>query len=713
MATLQKIRSKGPLLLIVIGLAMLAFILGDAWKIFRPTQGVQYVGSIAGEKISAQDFQSQLEDYTEIIKFGMGVSDISEELNNQLKDEVWKTMVRDKILKEETEAIGLTVTDAEVREVIEKGTHPTLAETPFRDQNGNFDADMLKNFLSVYENLDRSAIDAQTMESYDGMYKFWLFIEKEIRNDLLGAKYVALVESSIKANSVYEQNSYENRIKRYDLLVASLPYALVSDEEANITASDIKDAYSMNKERLYNSMESRNIYYIDYEILPSQADRDALAAEMEELTAQLSEQTEDFAAFLRRNQSKQTYSEVPRSAEYLPSEVASRLDSVKLNEVCGPIYNADEDSYTSFKLIGKANGYDSIQYCIMSIQAESDEETARLSDSICQAVRSGADFDELASRYGQSGAAQWITSQEYEGASINGDNAKFLNTLNGMKKGQVESIPVSGGNLIVKVTDVRNTVAKYIVATIKRPVEFSEQTSNEAYTKLNLFVARNNSIDSLKANAEQSGFNLLYSRRFTNQQYYIGGVLKSHEALRWAFEANKGEVSRVFEAGSANDHLMVVAVEDIFEKGYTTIKQAGQTLSMEAVRNAKYGLLSSRFDGIKSFEDAASVEGAVVDTIRFCNFTNSIYVPSVMANEPLVGPSANKLANGAYTTPIKGQNCVFVAQKISDDELSVEFDAASEDYRLVTLDKNRINSQTMMNELVNLADIEDFRYKIF
>ncbi len=713
MATLQKIRSKGPLLLIVIGLAMLAFILGDAWKILNPNQGVQYVGSIAGEKISAQDFQKALEDYSEIIKFGMGTTDISEELNNQLKDEVWNTMVRDRILEDETKALGLTVTDAEVRYVIEQGTHPALAETPFSDGTGHFDADILKSFIAYYETLDRDMADVQTLNSYDMMYKFWLFIEKEIKSDLLGAKYVALVESSINANTVTIKNSYENRIKRYDVLAASLPYSMISDADANATDQTLKSVYAKNKESLYNYIETRDLYYIDYEIQPSQEDRAVLANEMDELTQQLGELTDDYAAFLRRSQSKQTFSEVARSSQYLPEEVVANIDSVNSNGVFGPVYNAADDSYTSFKLVSKQNGYDSIQYSIMSVAAETEEETTRLSDSISGAIKAGADFVEIAAKYGQSAAAQWITSEQYEPVALSGDNAKLLNTLNSMKKGQVETITVTGANLIVKVADVRNSVKKYVVATIKRPVEFSEETSNAAYTNLSLFVAQNTNIDSLKANAEDSNFRLLFNANVPNQRYYIGGVQKSHEALRWAFEAKKGEVSRIFEAGPANDHLLVVAVSEINPEGYVSIERAAQSLAPEVVRTAKAEQLMAKFASVKSFEDAQAVEGVNVDTVRFCNFTNNAYLQSSMTNEPTLGPAANNLANGEMSKPVEGQNSVFIVKKISDDDMAVAFDEASEKYRINTLDRARFTSQSLMNELVNLAELEDTRYRIF
>ena len=712
MATLQKIRSKGPLLLIVIGLAMLAFILGDAWKIIRPNQGVQYVGSIAGKNISAMDFQDELENYTEVVKFGMGANDLTEEQNNALKDEVWSVMVRDALLNNEAEAIGLTVTDAEVREVIEKGTDPSLAGSPFVNAEGKFDPDILKSFLAFYETMDHDMVSADEARYYDSMYKFWLYIEKEIKSGLLYNKYNALVGASILSNPVAAKASFENRIKRADVLMASLPYSSISDEDVTITSQDLKNAYKENKEKLYNYAETRDIYYIDQEILPSEADRQALAVEMQELADQLAEQEDDYAAFLRRAQSLQTYSEVARSESYLPFDVVERLDSVDANGMCGPYYNDANDSYVAFKLLSKETGYDSIQYCMISVAAATDEETARLSDSIYTAVKGGADFAEIAQKYGQTGAEQWMTSAAYEPAALNGDNATFLNTLNGMKKGDLVNIRVTGANLVIKAVDVRNTVDKYIAAIIQRPVEFSEETSNNEYTKLSLFVAQNNTLDSLKANAEDSDYRLLYYPSFQNTNYNIGGVAKSHEALRWAFDAQEGEVSRIYEVGNANDHLLVVAVSKANPAGYASIEDAKNALSSEIYKNKKAETLMAKLASVKSIADAKAIDGIRIDTVEFCNFTNNAYIASSMSNEPALGPSVMNLEQNVLTTPIKGVNCVYVAEKITADNIAVEFDETAENARIKALASSQITN-SILQELFVKAKVVDTRYKIF
>ncbi|MBO7588908.1 MAG: SurA N-terminal domain-containing protein [Bacteroidaceae bacterium] len=714
MATLQKIRSKGPLLLIVIGLAMLAFILGDAWKIIRPNQGVQYIGSIDGKKVSAMDFQNELENYSEVVRFSSGLQDLTEEQNNQIKDEVWSVMVRRAILQKETDAIGLTVTEAEVRDVIEKGTDPVLQNTPFNGSDGKFDLDYLKTFLAVYKDLDPSVMSVQDMRQYDAMYKYWLYIEDNIKSNLLYSKYISLVTAGLISNPVVAKDSYETRVMRSDVVLASIPYSRVSDSTVTVTTADMKKAYADNKELLFNYSENRDIYYIDAEILPSDADRKALLAEMNELTTQLTEADAetDFGALLRRAGSDISFSEVPRSAAVLPEDVVERLDSVGADGVFGPYYNLADDTYNSFRVLSKESGYDSIQFSVIQIATGKEDEDIRISDSIVNALKRGGSFTEIAARYSQSGESDWLVSEAYEPASISGDNAVYLNKVNSMKKDEIANVRLTGGNLIIKVDDVRNKVDKYNLAVIKRQVEFSDETSNNVYNALSQFVAANKTLDDLKENAEDSDFRLLYYPSFESYSYNVGGVPRSHEALRWLFEANEGEVSRIFEAGQANEHLMVVAVDKIHPQGYRSIKDAGSALRRKAINEKKFESLKSRFDGASSVAELRNTPGVSIDTIQYVNFNNSAYLSSYASNESTVGPTVSKLARDVLSKPMQGENCIYVAQKISPDSYPTEYDAEAETARLNSISSRQI-ANSLLQELYFQAHIEDTRYKVF
>ena len=712
MATLQKIRSKGPLLLIVIGLAMLAFILGDAWKIIRPNQGIQYVGTIAGEDITAMDFQNELEVYTDVVKFASQIQDLTEEDQNTLRDEVWATMVRTRILEKEAKGIGLTVSDAEVRDAIERGTDQMLARTPFSNENGEFDADVLKSFLAFYSSLEADMVSAEEYDYYRSMYNYWLFIEKNIKSNLLYAKYTALVNGAIVSNPIEAKNAFENRIKRADVLMASLPYSIMPDADAKVTSSDLKAVYNEVKPALYNYSENRDIVYIDYEILPTQADRDALLAEVNDIVNQMEGDVDDYAAFLRRAGSEIPFSEVARSAKNLPEDVAERLDSVKVGEVFGPYYVDYEDTYNAFKYISDATGYDSIQYAMIQVIMEDEAAADKRADSIVTAAKKrGADFNAIAEIYGQSAPSQWVSANSYEPATISGDNALFLNTMNGMKKGDVTKINITGGILVIKVTDVKTPLKKYNLAIVKRPVEFSEETSNAAYNKLSAFLSQNTTVEDLRNNAEDSDFRLLYYPGFENYNHGIGGVAKSREALRWVFEAQEGEVSRIYEVGNANDHLLAVGVEKIHPRGTRSLEDATPTLSLKAINDKKYEMLKGQLAG-KSFDEVKSVEGILIDTVKYVNFNNDAYISSLFANESTVGASVLNLEKNELSAPMKGENCVFVAEKITPDSYSAEFDDKSEELRTRSMSSARIMN-ALLEELYYQAKVVDTRYKVF
>ena len=712
MATLQSIRSKGPLLLIIIGLAMLAFILGDAWKIIRPNQGIQYVGTIAGEDITALDFQDELEVYTDVVKFANQISDITEEEQNSLKDEVWSTMVRTRLIENEAKGIGLTVTDAEVRDVIERGTDPMLARTPFSNTEGSFDADVLKSFLAFYKELDPTMVQAEEYQYYQSMYNYWLFIEKNIKSNLLYDKYTSLIKASILCNPVASKSAFDNRIKRADVLMALLPYSSIADADVKVTSSDLKAVYNEAKPALYNYSENRDIVYIDYEILPSQADRDALLAEVNEIVDQLEGDVEDYASFLRRAGSVESFSEVARSAKNLPMDVAERLDSVKEGGVFGPYYSAYDDTYNAFKYISSTTGYDSIQFALIQVDMEDEAAAEKRADSIITAARKrGADFQAIAQNYGQSAPEQWLAADSYEPAAIDGENALYVNTLNSMKKGDVTRINVQGVILIIKVSDVKTPLKKYNLAVVKRPVEFSEETSNAAYNKLSAFLAQNTTVEDLKNNAEDSDFRLLFYPGFENYNHNVGGVAKSREALRWAFEAQEGEVSRIYEVGNANDHLLAVGVEKINPRGTRSIQDAAASLSLKALNNKKFEVLKGQLAG-KSIDELKAIDGVRLDTIRSLNFNNDAYISSIFSNEAIVGPSVFNLEQNELTVPMKGENCAFVAEKISEDRYTAEFDEASESLRTRSMVSSRIMG-SILEELYYKAKVVDNRYQIF
>lgn len=712
MATLQKIRSKGPLLVIVIGLALFAFIAGDAWKVLQPHQGKQDVGEVNGEVLSAQDYQKMVDELSEVIKLTNGLNSLTEDQLNNVKDQVWQSYVNNKLIAEQAKKLGLKVTDAEIQAIIEQGTHPLLMQTPFRNpQTGMFDKDMLKKFLVDYANLDASKMPAQYVEYYQKMGAFWKFVEKTLAESTLAQKYQNLVTKSLISNPVSAEDAFKARTEQSDLLLAGIPYSSINDSTIQVSDSEIKDRYNEKKEQFKQLVETRDIRYIDVKVVPSDADRKAVEKEVTEYSNQLATTTSDFGTFIRSTGSSVNYSDVPVSKSVFPADVASRLDSTGVNEVYGPYYNQTDDSYNAFKVLAKVSSPDSIQFRQIQVYADTEEKTKTLADSIYNALKGGADFAAVAKIYGQTGEATWVNSQSWEGAEMDTDNSKFINTLLNQPVDELTNVNMGQANLILQVMNKKSMQTKYKVAVVKRPVEFSKETYNAAYNKFSQFVAQNTTIDSMVKNAEESGYTLTPRTDLSSAEHYVGGVRSTREALKWIFAAKPGEVSPLYECGE-NDHLMVVALDKIHEAGYRDVNSVAEMLRSEIRRDKKADKLMAEMKKYNSIAQVKGMKDAVSDSVKHVTFSAPAYISVTRASEPVIGAVASKTAVNQVSAPIKGNAGVYMIQVYAKDKGNEKFDAKQEEATLNNMAVRIVGSQ-LINDLYQKAKVEDKRYLFF
>ena len=219
MAVLGKIRSRGMILIGIIGLGLLAFIAEEAFRSCEATRNNerQQIGEVYGKKISVQEFQKMVDEYTDAIKMQQGQENLNEEQLNQVKDMVWNSYVQSQLIEKEAEKLGLTVTDQELQNILAEGTNPMLLQTPFvNQQTGRFDAAALKKFLADYK--AQKNTNPQMAEQYATIYKFWTFMEKQLRTQLLAQKYQNLLahcflSNPIEAKMAFKEENEKRRIK--------------------------------------------------------------------------------------------------------------------------------------------------------------------------------------------------------------------------------------------------------------------------------------------------------------------------------------------------------------------------------------------------------------------------------------------------------------------------------------------------------------------
>ncbi len=713
MAALGKIRSKGVLLIIIIAVGLFAFIAEEAVRSCESTKNEQrqQVGEVLGEKISVQDFQKLVDEYSEVIKMQQGTDNLNEEQLNQVKDMVWNSYVQSKMIESEAEKLGLRVTDSELQNILKQGTNPLLMQTPFiNQQTGRFDVNLLQKFLADYKT--QQGANPQLAQQYQTLYKYWNFIEKTLRQQTLAQKYQSLLAHCLLSNPIEAKASFKEENEEAQIQLAALPYSSIDDSKVQISNSDLKAKYNELKPRFEQFVESRDIKYVDVEVTPSAADRAAIQKEFAGYTKSLSEAA-DPTEVIRKSASLVPYLGLPVTKAALPADIAARIDSMGVGQTYGPVANAQDNTLNIVKLVAKTQMPDSVQYRQIQVAAETPQAAQTTADSIYKALAAGADFEALAKKYNQTGDKMWITSAQYQSApSMDNDTKNFVNSLNTMAVNETKVLNFTQGSVVLQVVDRKAMVTKYTAAVIKKSIEFSKDTYGAAYNKFSSFVSANNTEELIVKNAAKNGYRVSEASDITTAQHYLAGIHSTREAMKWLFEAKEKEVSPMYECGD-NNHLLVVILDKIHEKGYRGLDDS-QVLDMvkaEVLKDKKAEMLMAKVKGAKSVKDAQA-KGANVSTVNQITFAAPVFVPATGASEPALSGAVAATAKGQFSkNPVKGNAGVYVFSVTSKTMRPGKYDAKTQEAKL----RQRVMQYAgnFMNELYANAKVVDNRYLFF
>lgn len=712
MATLQKIRSKGPLLVIILGLALFAFIAEEAMRSIQSAtnESRQQVGEVYGDGVSVHEFQDLVDEYLDVVKFTSGNSAVNDEQIAQIRDQVWSAYVNNKLLEKEADKLGLTVTDAEIQSIITAGTSPLLMQTPFRnEQTGRFDANLLKKFLADYEAMKNNAqMPLEYIEYYNGLYNFWMFIEKSLRQETLNEKYQTLLAKSLLTNKITANAVFGNRTNESDIVIAALPYSTINDNDIQVEENDLKVKYNQQKETFKQLAESRDIKFIDIQVKASAEDKAALDKEMEE-TAQALAAGGDIAKIVRESGSTISYSVLPVSKNIFPTDISASFDTLAVGEIKQPYFNAGDNTMNIIKMNAKVSAPDSIQLRQIQVSGADMEAIEKTADSIMTALNSGIAFDSIAKKYNQTGEKTWITSRDYEGAIMSEENLKFIKTITNAPINKFEKIDFAQGCIVAQVTDRRAMITKYDVAVIKRPIEFSKETYAKAYNDFSHFIASNPSQEDIEANALKEGYNLQERKDMFSNEHSVAGVKSTRDVLRWVFneDTEVGDVSPLYECGN-NDHMLVVILTGIHKEGYRKLEDVKDYLTQEVIKDKKAELLIEKLANVKSLADAMKVEGIVTDTIKHVTFNSPTFIVKTGASEPIISAITAKTEVNNFAGPVKGNGGVYTVQVIGKNKTAETFDIKKETTQQETM--NLRGASRFINELYEKAEVEDNRY---
>ncbi len=716
MAALQKVRNAGPFVVGALFLGLIGFIASDWTRVVEifSTSSRNTVGSIYGESVDLQDFNNLVDEYTNVVKTSNGLSNLTDEQMQSIRDQVWQTLVESKLIENEANELGLTVTDKELQQIIIKGEHPMLMQTPFRNQQGQFDYNMLKQTLDqCQEILTTPDASADLVEEAQSLTQWWKFIEKTLRSSLLAQKYQSLLAASIISNPVAAQQNFDARNQEKTVLMAALPFSSIKDSEVTFTDADLKAKYNELKELFEAPVETRDIKYIDITVKASKEDEAALNAEMNEYAQQLNDGQAP-AKVIREARSLVAYSPLPITKKALPNDIANQLDTMSAGQQVGPYYNAADNTMNIVRLIASQTMPDSVQYRIIGVPAMDMAVAEKTADSIMTAIKAGAPFDTIAKKYNQGGEKMWMASAQYEGSNIDETNKKIIEAITTAPAGTLKKLALDGQSvLVINVLETRNPVTKYDVAVVKTSMDFSKQTYDKAFSNFSSFLAGKDA-EAIDSMAERSGYFLLQRDNMPGTEHAIGGVSGTRDALRWVFDEDTkvGDVSPLYECGN-NDHLMCIILTGITPKGYLSWEQEDvkRFLTEEVIKDKKAALLQEKIASTKSIAEAAGLPGAVTDTLRRVSFAQPFFVAKTGNMEPALSGSISTSAKGDFKNGIRGNAAVYAYQVLAADSKEDKLDQKQEQS---TLTQNALRSiNGFQNDLYRKANVEDRRYLFY
>ena len=652
MGIIGSIRKHSWIAVAVVGVAIVAFIIGDLTKNNR---GIPDMGKINGSTVTYQRFTELTEEMENNYKRQQGVSQVPAEVDYQIREQVWQNLITETLTDEQFAKLGLTVSPAEVSDMY-VGTfiHPYLRQSFTDPKTGVYQVQAIQYYVDNFENLDT----AQRME--------WVELEKAVKNDRKQQKYSALI-----ARGMYMPNAIAKQIAEMgnqlsNVTAVNCSFQSVDDSEITLTEDDYQNYYNKHKAEFRLRDEMREIEYIVYPIAPTTKDMDDIEAAVKNTWEEFQAVDPEELIFFVNSESDRSYDSTYRKA----SEFASPMDSA--------LMAAGEGSYISPRIAGNewmmakvlkiANRPDSLRASIIYIFNDKvggnitrgDEQAKQLADSVMNVVKSGAmTFEQAVEQY--SDDAQRADMDWQLDGSFGFLNEEIINTPEGGVF--VMQHPNEVGYYVVKVTGKTAPHRKYRVANIVRTIAASEATTRNIYNEANKFAGNNRTYAEMTAGAQQENLQVR-NAMITAMQYSVSGINNARSIVQWAFneKTEKGTVAdQIFEA---DDMYIVAALKDVYKVGYATLDQVRNMIENQ-VRNEKKGeLLMARMEEAKNASAdiyaIATKVNASVDTLDSVSFND--YFLGKYGMEPKVQAAIAAAAENTLVGPIQGAQGVYMVK---------------------------------------------------
>ncbi|MFP4018383.1 MAG: SurA N-terminal domain-containing protein [Bacteroidales bacterium] len=705
MATLEKIRNRaGILISVVIGLALLAFILGDLFSqggmAFQQNQNV--IAEVKGKEIPYQMFQQEVDKLIEINKFSQGESSLDNEKREEIREQVWEMLTRDYVMQDVYEDLGINVSSEELWDMVQgENVHPMIQRIFSDPETGEVNKMAIVQFLKSYD------------QDPSGQRKaYWLFLEEQMTNERKFNKFNTLVAQGINVTSSKSERLAELNSKNIDLQYVMHPYNEVEDNDVDIDESELKDYYNKHKEN-YKQSSSRDIEYVTFNIEPTEEDINEILRWIEDMKSDYQE-TERDEEFINLN-SDISFDRTYYKKEELSDSIADFIFNADIGDIYGPYL--EDETYKLAKLIDKKQLPDSIKLRHVMIQPTRSQagvqEARNRADSLAQVLKEGADFANIAQQYsddqstaGEGGNLGWLSKNDYSEAVL---DTAFLSDV-----GEIKIVQGQEGFHIIEVVEKGRLTSKVQVGILARNLEPSSKTYQQVYSKASKFAGENNTYDEFISSIEEKDITKRVASNVQIEAKEIPGLSDARPLIRSAFDTKKEEMIKsendpVFEI---DDKFVIAFVTDVRKEGYAEFERVRDDIESKVREQKKADkIIEDISDDLKNINSLQNyAQNASIELQQANNINYNSYQLRGAGSEPRVVSASVSLEPNTISTPIKGNNGVFLVEVIDLEETT----QSSERIRKEQLQRlQELATEEAYEALKEAADIKDRRYRFY
>ena len=717
MAVLQNIREKcGVLVIVIVGLALLAFLLGDFLSSGRIGHGDDsVVAKINGSKVDYSEWSANYNNHRLFYEVAQQGRNIDSNTERSLRESAWNDILNTYVWNKYYEEVGLGISDEELEDLLygPKNAHNIIVQNfgLQKNENGDYDTKAPKNFFD----------NAETDPNYEIIAEYW---KKAIKEDQISTKYGNMLSKGFYTPTALAKMYYEDQTTTVDLQYAYREYSSIKDEDITVSDNDLKAYYDAHKKRFVEDQDNRDIEYVVFDIVPSESDIEEIKKSTEELRNELDALEENEVSFAQVNSSNSR----PEDRRMYKDEFFANQKDVENMGFDEEFFNSEKGTTSDVKMVGDifvcgkiietANRPDSVNAShILLIPNDSItmEMCKAKADSLANVLRStkadSAAFAAMATEYSQDPGSKndgGNLGDFTEGTMITEFNdACFSNAA-----GTIQVVESPYGVHIIKINSQTKPVRKVKLAVLDQEIKFSDNTYEAAFHASNKFMATSQTAEDFDKNATEQGLNVRMANRITDMSdNVIPGIDNGREIVRWAFNEDRkiGDVSNVFES-SARDKFLVVKLSKIREKGFTPFEDTKEIIEPEVRKQLKAEKMMAEMKGM-SIEDIAQKFGAKTDNINNINFS-SFSIPGLGLIEPKVNAVALNTEVNAVSAPIDGNNGVYVIKVLKKTEAPEKQDFEND--KLAKMQEYMRNySYRMSNAVKKLTKMDDRRAKFF